>query len=241
MPNSRLNAFLAGCRGAAPILLGVIPFGLIYGVVVNNAGISGLLGQAMSTIIFAGSAQLITAQLFGEATPALIIIATGLVVNLRHLLYSASIAPLLEELSLGWKCLLAYLLTDEAYAIVVTHFEAKPHADANYRKWYFLGAGLALWGCWHLCTALGIFVGGQIPESWGLDFSVPLTFIALVVPAIRDRAGAAAMLTAGASAILLTWLPLRLSLLASILVGIAVGYIVDSLSLKTKRPFRRDV
>lgn len=219
----------------APILLGVIPFGLIYGVVVNHAAIPGTLGQAMSTIIFAGSAQLITAQLFGEATPALIIIATGLIVNLRHLLYSASIAPLLEEIGTGWKMLLAYLLTDEAYAVVITHFESKLELDSNYRKWYFLGAGLSLWGCWHICTALGIFVGGQIPESWGLDFSVPLTFLALVIPALRDRAGVAAMLAAGLAAILLIQLPLRLGLLTSILIGIAVGYLVDQILSKQER------
>lgn len=231
----RLPAFQSGVRDVAPILLGVIPFGLIYGVIVNSAGLSGILGQAMSTVIFAGSAQLITTQLFGSLTPALIIIATAAVLNLRHLLYSASIAPFLQDIGRGWKIILSYLLTDEAYAIVIIKFEKSVALTSTYRIWYFLGVGLGLWVTWHISTAIGIFVGGQIPASWGLDFSVPLTFIALVVPAIRDRAGAVAMLVAGAAVILLASLPLKLGLLSAMLLGILAGYAADLLISPRKR------
>lgn len=225
----RFPALVAGMRDIAPVLLGAVPFGLIYGVIVNSAGMSGILGQAMSTIIFAGSAQLVTAQLFGGAIPAIIIVATAAILNLRHMLYSASVAPSLQDVGRGWKLILSYLLTDEAYAIVIIKFEKDRTLSKTYRSWYFLGAGMMLWIAWHISTAIGIFVGGQIPASWGLDFSVPLTFIALVVPAIRDRAGVAAMIVAGVAVILLAALPLKLGLLSAMLLGIVAGYGADRL------------
>lgn len=208
-------------------MLGVVPFGLIYGVIVNNAQLSAALGQAMSTVIFAGSAQLITARLAGELAPALVIIATGAILNLRHLLYSASMAPHIRAASQPWRWLLAYLLTDEAYAVVIRRFEEKPQTTLRQRCWYFLGVGLALWCTWHLSTATGIFLGAQIPAAWGLDFSVPLTFIALVVPALKDRSGGVVAACAGVAAVLLAGLPLKLGLLTAMLVGIAVGYILE--------------
>lgn len=218
------RAFFHGWQGAAPLLLGVVPFGLIYGVVVNSAQLSGVLGQAMSTVIFAGSAQLITARLAGELAPALVIIATGAILNLRHVLYSASMAPYLQGASQPWRWLLAYLLTDEAYAVTIRHFEENPATSLRHRCWYYLGVGLALWFTWHASTAIGIFLGAQIPAQWGLDFSVPLTFIALMVPALKDRAGLLVALGAGLAALLLAGLPLKLGLLTAMLVGIGIAY-----------------
>lgn len=217
----------AGVQSTAPLLLGVVPFGLIYGVVVNSAHLSGMLGQAMSSIIFAGSAQLITARLFGESAPLLVIIATAAILNLRHVLYSASMAAYLRTAPARWRWLLAYLLTDESYAVVIRHFEEQPQMSMAQRCWYGLGVGMTLWVTWHLSTAAGIFLGTQIPASWGLDFSVPLTFIALVVPALRDRIGLLVALSAGLAALLLVNLPLKLGMLTAILVGIIVGYWLD--------------
>lgn len=223
----RWPSLLAGIQGGVPLLLGVVPFGLIYGVVVNTAHVPGMLGQAMSSIIFAGSAQLITARLFGEGAPALVIIATAAILNLRHVLYSASMATYLRTAQLRWRWVVAYLLTDETYAVVIRHFEENPHMTIVQRCWYYLGTGLTLWVTWHISTAAGIFLGAQIPVGWGLDFSVPLTFIALVVPALRDRIGLLVALSAGLAALLLVNLPLKLGMLTAILVGIAVGYLLD--------------
>ena len=219
--------FLAGIKAELPILLGVIPFGMIYGVLALDAGISPAASQAMSSIIFAGSAQFIFTQLYAGGVPALVLIATGVVVNLRHALYSASIAPYLKHLPVRWKWLLAYLLTDEAYAVAITHYRtADDPADHNSfgnKHWFTLGAGLALWTTWQLSTAAGIFLGAQIPPSWSLDFAVALTFIALVVPALKDRADVVAAITAGVVSILAFGIPLKLGLLVAALSGILVG------------------
>jgi 4-azaleucine resistance transporter AzlC len=217
----RRSEFLAGVIAELPLLLGVFPFGMIYGVLALQSGISPAPAQAMSSILFAGSAQFIAAQLFGQAVPVPVIVLTAFVVNLRHALYSASLAPYVKHLSKPWKAILAYLLTDEAYAVVVMRYQIK--GVEAFTHWYFLGAGLGLWSCWQFSTALGIFLGAQIPASWGLDFTLALTFIALVVPALKDRPGVAAALTAGVVAILAYPLPYKLGLIAAALAGIAVG------------------
>ncbi len=153
--SSARAAFFAGIRAELPILLGVIPFGLIYGITALAAGLTPLMARAMSAIVFAGSAQFVIAQLVGVGTPALVIVATAFVINLRHVLYSASIAPSLQHLPTRWQAWLAYLLTDEAYVVTITHFQRYP--DAPHKQWYLFGSGIALWSTWQGSTAIGIF------------------------------------------------------------------------------------
>lgn len=222
--------FSQGVRDELPILIGVVPFGMIYGVTALNAGIPASIAQAMSCIVFAGSAQFVIAQLIAAGTPSLVVILTACIVNIRHLLYSASVAPSTRKLSGLWKWLLAYLLTDEAYAVTISHY--LKGGDDMQKHWYFLGAGLALWTTWQLSTAAGIFLGGHIPVSWSLDFTAPLTFIALVVPTLKDRASTAAALTAALTALLVTALPLKLGIAVAALVGIAVGLMLETKKAK---------
>jgi 4-azaleucine resistance transporter AzlC len=217
----RRQEFIAGVRDELPLLVGVFPFGMIYGVLALGAGLAPSAAQAMSSILFAGSAQFITAQLAGSATPWLVMVVTAFVVNLRHALYSASVAPYLQKLSPLWKGLLAYLLTDEAYAVVITRYQRDGLGGWNH--WYFLGAGLTLWSGWQISTAVGIFLGAQVPAGWMLDFTLALTFIALVVPALRDRPAALAALMAGLTALAAYSLPYKLGLILAALVGIAAG------------------
>jgi 4-azaleucine resistance transporter AzlC len=217
--------FWAGVRAELPLLVGGFPFGLIYGALALNAGLSRAAAQLMSSTVFAGSAQFIAAQLVHENTPGFVIVLTIAVVNLRHMLYSASLAPYLAALPVRWKALLSYLLTDEAYAPTILHYEKKgitPHAH-----WFLLGAGSVLWIDWQLGTALGIFLGAAIPESSWLDFALPLTFIAMVVPVLRDRPAIAAALSAGAVALVAYSLPYQLGLILAALVGIAVGTVLE--------------
>ena len=222
---TRAQEFWNGVRDEAPILLGVVPFGLVFGALAISAHLSTLAAQAMSSIIFAGASQIIAAQLVGTGTSGLVILMVVFVVNLRHALYSASVAPHVKDLKTGWKLLLAYLLTDEAYAVTITHYNREP--DSSYRHWYFFGAGLTLWSSWQVSTAIGIFIGAQIPASWPLDFVLPLTFIALVVPAIKDRAGLAAALVAGLIGLLAVSLPYKTGLLAAALIGIVTGLVIE--------------
>lgn len=221
MEKSRLQQFFSGVRDELPILVGVIPFGMIYGILALGAGLRPGDAQAMSAVIFAGSSQFMTVQLLKAQTPALVIILTGFVINLRHALYSASLAPYLQHLNTGWKTLLSYLLTDEAYAVAVTHYARE--GQTRYSHWYFLGAGLALWGSWQTSTAVGIFLDAQVPESWGLDFTLPLAFIALVVPALNDKAGIVTAGVASLAALLFLGLPFKLGLIAAALTAIAAG------------------
>lgn len=216
------SEFLAGLKAELPLVIGVLPFGMIYGVLAVGAGLPDPTAQAMSAVIFAGSSQFLAAQLFGLSTPALVIVLTVAVVNLRHALYSASIAPYLQKLPERWKWLLAYLLTDEAYAVTIGHYNQE--GDPGYKHWFFLASGLFLWLAWQVSTAAGIFLGAAIPANWSLDFTLALTFIAIVVPGLKDRAGLAAAVTAGLLAVLAAGLPFKLGLIAAALIGILVGY-----------------
>ncbi len=225
--------FFSGIRGILPILLGVLPFGLIYGVSARGAGLPVIAAQAMSFIVFAGSAQFVTVQLIGAGVPFGIIILTACLLNLRHALYSASVAPYVKHLPGRWKALLAYVLTDEAYAVTITHYRQADEAGVSAgfatapRHWYFLGAGLTLWVVWQISTAIGILLGANVPASWSLDFTLPLTFIALVIPALKTRAEWLVAAIAGVLAVLAAGLPLNLGLLVATLVGMASGLLLE--------------
>jgi len=238
-PN-RWGEFWAGVRAEIPILFGVLPFGMIYGALALEAGMSALLSQSLSWIVFAGSAQIVITQLVAYGVPNLVIILTVAVVNLRHVLYSASMAPYLRKLGVAWKLILAYLLTDEAYVVAITDYErheknARDKGVAGqeleqaqeYRHYFLLGAGLALWATWQLSTAAGLFLGAVIPESWSLDFALPLTFIALATPLLKDRASLISAVVAGFAALAAFNMPHKLGLVAAAMVGILVGVMVE--------------
>ncbi|MEZ4861401.1 MAG: AzlC family ABC transporter permease [Caldilineaceae bacterium] len=229
--------FMGGLSAMAPLLVGVMPFGLIYGVLAADAGLPTTMAQGMSIVVFAGSAQFILTQLIRDHAPLLVMIATAAVVNLRHVLYSASLAPYLQELGRGWQALLAYLLTDEAYAVTITRYlataqrdDSPPTAQPTKRHWHFLGAGLGLWITWQISTAIGIFLGAQVPDAWALDFTLPLTFIAIVMPTLQDWAAVTAAVVAGSAVLLTLAMPLKLGLVTAILAGIGAGYVVEKMT-----------
>jgi 4-azaleucine resistance transporter AzlC len=218
---SRGEAFWIGVRALLPLLIGVAPFGLIYGVVALQSGLSPLAAQLMSCIVFAGSAQFLFAQLAGMAAPGLVILGAVGLINLRHALYSASIAPHLAALPARWKALLAYLLTDEAYAAAITPLLER--RDAANAHWILFGAGFALWFGWQVSTAIGILVGARLPDDLQLDFALPLTFIAIVVPLIDSRTRLLVAVAAGGAAIACAALPYKLGLVVGAACGIAIG------------------
>ncbi len=225
--------FLAGCRDEAPLLLGVAPFGMIYGIAALAAGVPAWLAQLASAIVFAGAVQLVIVQMLAAGAGFIPIALTSGLLNLRHVLYSASMAEYVRHLPRRWRLLLAYVLTDEAYAVAVLRYQqrhaaAADHAEhtnatADLRHWYFLGAGFTLWAGWKLSTAAGLLFGTTIPPEWELDFAVPLTFIALLTLLLRERAGQAAALVAGLGALAFAALPYKLGLVAAIVLGLAAG------------------
>ena len=229
------SEILAGVRAEIPIVIGVIPFGLIFGAVAVSGGLPVTLAQAMSSVVFAGSAQFIGVQLIAAGSPPLVLLMTTFVVNLRHLLYSASLAPYVHHLPLRWRLALAYLLTDEAYAPTIVHYlEERDAAAAG--LWFFLAAGLTLWTSWQISTALGIVFGAAVPASWSLDFALAVTFIGIVVPALRDRPHVAAALVAGLVAVLTFGWPYKLGLMAAAIVGILSGVLLESRMGRNARP-----
>lgn len=224
MNEARRN-FIEGVRAEMPLLIGVFPFGLIYGALAVDAGLSAPAAQMMSSIIFAGSAQFIMAQLVRENAPALVMIVTIAVVNLRHMLYSASLAPYLKDVSMKWKVLLSYLLTDEAYAPSILYYEKE--GLQKQKHWFVFGAGLSLWLTWQTSTAVGVFLGASVPESLSLDFALPLTFIAMLVPVLKKQPMIAAALSAGVTALLAYSLPFKIGLILAALVGIFIGTVLE--------------
>ncbi len=229
--------FAAGIRAELPILLGVLPFGLIYGALALQAGIPAAPAMAMSSIVFAGSAQFVATQLIAAGTPIGLLLLTTFVVNLRHLLYSASLAPYLCPLRPAWKGALAYLLTDEAYAVAITHYSQtsptlttppSPRDEPDHRHWFFLGAGLTLWTTWQASTAAGLYLGARIPSAWHLEFALPLTFLALARPAVTDRATAITVLVASVVGIASYGLAMRLGIIVGALAGIAAGIVAET-------------
>ena len=219
--SSSLNEFWLGIKAELPILVGIVPFGMIYGISALGAGITPVDAQAMSSVVFAGSAQFVLVKLVQANAPLAVMLATGFVVNLRHALYSASLSPHMQRLNPWWKVILSYLLTDEAYAVTVTHYNQP--GEGTHKHWYFLGAGLTMWSGWQVSTAVGIFLGAQVPPAWGLDFTLPLIFIALVVPALKDRASVLTAVAAGLTAVLANGMPYKLGLLTAAFVGIIIG------------------
>ena len=208
-------------RSELPLLLGIIPFGMIYGFMALQAGLPLLMAQGMSSIVFAGASQLMITQLIANGTPMLIIILTAFVVNLRHLLYSASMAPHFKHLSPLWKLTLGYLLTDEAYSVGITRY-VQPSEDP-FKHWFVFGAGFTLWAGWQISSACGIFLGAQISLAWALDFAASLVFIALLVPMLKDRAGLAAAAAGGVVSVLAFGLPYKLGIMLAVLIGIIAG------------------
>jgi 4-azaleucine resistance transporter AzlC len=222
---SSREEFWAGCREMAPVLLGTIPFGLVAGIVSVASGLTPLQGVALSVLSFSGIAQLVTCQLIAAGSPAPVTVMAAAIVSLRLLMYSAAIAPHLTQLSPRWKLLLSFLMTDQSFAVSVKHF-SEP-GDARRRHWYFLGAALTLYLFWQAAVVVGVVAGAQVPADWSLDFVVVLTFIALLVPAVRTRADLAAAIVAFGVALAAAGLPYRLSLVVASIGGIAAGMAIE--------------
>lgn len=225
MKHPRFGEFLKGVVDELPILLGVVPFGLIFGALAVHNGLNPFEAQSTSYIIFAGSAQFIAVQLLGANASIAVILMVVFVVNIRHALYSASVAPFIAHLKPVWKYILAYFLTDEAYVVAITNYEK--NGLSAWRHWYFLGAGVTLWASWQVSTLVGILLGAGIGENWPVGFALPLTFIALVVPGLKSRPAVLAAVTAGIIGLLTVHFPYKTGLLFAAFCGIAVGLLAE--------------
>ena len=223
------SEFVAGMRDTIPMVVGGIPFGIIFGALAVNAGLSPLGAQAMSLFVLAGSAQFIAVGLVAQNVSALFIVVTTLVVNLRHALYSATLAPYLRHVKARWLPLMGFTLTDETFVIVFKRFEER--GALPYGQWYFFGSSAVMYTEWQLSTLAGIGAGHAIPnpQEWGLDFAATVTFTSMIVSMLRNRSTGLAVIVAGAVALIANPLPNRLGLMLAALAGVAAGAIGKSL------------
>ncbi len=213
---------LSGARASLPLWLGIIPYGLAFGLLGPTVGLGARGTLAMSLLVFAGSAQFISLGLLGAGAGYPLIVLTTLVVNLRHLLYGASLAPSMRHFPAKWAALISFFLTDEAYAVIIGRRDG-----AN--RHFYLGAGLAVYVGWALSTAVGLALGGFIPDATalGLDFALPATFIGLLVPQLRSRGAWVALAVSGAMVILARALPAGLDILLATIAAATAGWGVD--------------
>ena len=207
------------------MLLGIIPFGVITGVAMVASGIPPLVALLMSLIVFAGASMVASAQLLASAAPAALIVLTTLIINLRFMMYSASLRLHFAEAPLRWRVAIAYLIADNVYGLLLSRFSEHPKDEGKLE--YFMGAGIVVWAAWQVAVLGGILIGAGVPASWRLEFAAPLAFIAMTIPHLRDRAMIAAALAAGIAVIAAHGLPLRLNIVVAAAVGISAGMIFE--------------
>lgn len=228
--STRRAQFIAGLRDTIPLIVGAIPFGIIFGALAISNGLSLMATLGMSLFVFAGSSQFIAAGLVGQGAGILLITFTTFVVNLRHALYSATLAPHLKHLPQRWLLPLGFWLTDETFAITAVHYEKD---DSPYKHWYQFGSSIAMYLNWSACTLFGALVATQVPQellaSLGLDFAMVVTFIGIVVPLVINRPVLGAVIAAGVVGALTYGLPNKLYLIFGSLAGVIVGLALESM------------
>lgn len=221
--------FLLGAKHLTSVLPAAIPFGMLMGVVAVDIGFWPSTAVLNSLIVYAGTAQLAAMQLVDNGAALPVIILTVLVINLRMMMYSASLSHRFKALSLRWKLFVSFLLTDQAFAFTWARYESDPDLPLERMKWYYAGAAAPLGGVWVISTAIGAWFGTQIPESWELDFAIPLMLIAMVVPNIKSLASLTAAVVSGVLSIVAAGMPLNLGMVVAAVVGMLAGFAQEKL------------
>lgn len=220
--------FWAGAWHTIPLIIGAIPFGIIFGTLAPTSGLSLTGAMAMSACVFAGSSQFIALGLLNAGSPIGIIVLTTFVVNLRHLLYAAGLVPYLKHLEQRWKIALGFWLTDETFMVAIQRYR---QADRSpHKHWFQLGSALAMYGNWQLCTLLGLTLGQTLPNAahWGLDFAMAATFIGMTIPYLTTRPMVATVMVSGVAAVLARSLPHQLGIMVAAMAGISTGMLIEA-------------
>jgi predicted branched-subunit amino acid permease len=228
MDSGTASAFRRGMRDGMPFLLVVLPFGMVYGVIATEAGLGLAEVLGFSVLVIAGASQIAALQLMIEGAPAVVVLATALAINLRMAMYSAGLAPHLGRLPLGRRMLVAYFLVDQTFAGSALEYDRRPGMRAAEKSAYFLGMSMPVCVPWYFTTAAGALMGEGLPPGWGLDFAVPITFLALLAPLLRTAAHWAAALTSVILALALWAVPFGLGLLIAAAAAMAAGAAVET-------------
>ena len=226
---SNLKVFLKGISDVSPLMIPVVPFGLIFGVLSLEIGFSPLETIGMSLIIFGGASQIVLLQLFSGGASSLVIISSVGAVNSRHMLYGAVVSEHLSDLKLIWKIIISYFLIDQAFAVSNEYFKKNKEKN-NY--FHLVGGGATCWIIWQSTTFLGIILGSAIPEELGLSFAVPLTFLALLVNDFRKFINVIVIIVSGLIATIgYNFIPFK----AYVIVAALTGLFTAILLTKTKK------
>ncbi|MGV8917185.1 MAG: AzlC family ABC transporter permease [Pseudomonas sp.] len=230
---SRMHAFMHGARTLMPLTAGVVPFGLITGVMAVDMGMSPGTTIAMTLIFYAGSAQMAALQLLHDDVVPVAIVFTALIINLRMMMYSAAIAPSMHHWPRRWTWPLSYMLSDQSYALCCLKLSSGELG--KFARHFYAGTAATMWLAWQLSVVAGVYLGASIPDSWSLTFAVPLSFLALLVPGIRGAPTLAAAAVGGLIAVLAVNLPYNLGLITASIGGIVAGMLVESARKNTSR------
>ena len=220
--------FWKGVLAQLPVQLGVIPFGLVFGVLGIASGLTATQTILMSSIIFGGASQVVFAQLWSSGTSPIITGGSVAIINMRHIIYSANVSFYISSLPLRWRIILGYLLTDEAFAVSFQEFENKN----KFAHYHLLGGGLTLWVFWQISTVIGVFLGANIPPHLNLEFAIPLTFIAVILPTLKSLAQISTAVTASIIAIFGQYLPYGLWIIVASISGMFVGGLISQRKFK---------
>lgn len=217
------SAFVRGCFASAPFLLIGGPFAVLFGLVSTEAGLSVFQTVAMSIVVIAGAAQFTAVQLMTDVVPVWTIVLTGLAVNLRMAMYSASLQPHLGKASFGQRLAIAYLNVDASYALGIIEYDKRPDMELGDKIAYFFGTMVLMTPVWIIGTWVGAIAGGLLPDNLSIDFAMPILFLALVGTMVKTLAHLGAAVTSVVAAIVLTGLPLGTGLLVAGVLAMVVG------------------
>ncbi|HZD22090.1 MAG TPA: AzlC family ABC transporter permease [Acidimicrobiia bacterium] len=220
----RRAAVRKGITDALPLFVPAIPFGFVIGLAVVESGMNLFSGWSGSWLIFGGAAQLTLISLLGSGAAVVAAVTAALVVNARHLMYSAALAPTFQSQTTWFRWLGPYVLIDQMFAL--SSIEAPRHDPGAFRV-YYLAAGATFWTLWQVTTALGIVVGPAVPEEWNLEFAITLLFVALLVIGIDKSSKLVAAVVGAGVTFLAAGLPNRTGLVVGAVVGIAAGTITE--------------
>ena len=231
--NKRLKTLTKGIADVSPLMIPVVPFGIIFGVIGMELGLSSYMTFGMSVIIFGGASQIVLLQLFSGGASSLVTITSVGAVNSRHLLYGAVFSEYLSHLKLTWKIVLSYILIDQAFAVSNTYF--KKNKENEFKHYHLLGAGFTCWIVWQISTVLGIVLGSVIPEELGLSFTISLTFLALLINDFRKFKNIIVMLTSGIVATIgYNTIPFKAYIIVAALSALIVAVLLTLIDLKKK-------
>jgi 4-azaleucine resistance transporter AzlC len=206
-------------------VLGYGPIGFAFGVIARSSGLSPWEVAAMSTFVYAGSSQFIGAGMIAAGASLVAIAATTFLVNLRHLLMSASLAPHLKGASNGALAAVAYGITDETFAVSSGLLRSKRLSPS-----FFLGLQVTSQTAWVVSSVSGSLLAGLIPDTaaWGLDFALPAMFIALLILQFRDQRGViVALASAAVSVAIYLAVPGNWNVIAATLAGATLGVLLN--------------